>query len=75
MCCFTHISSNKYTSLRAQVYSIWKPVRVLSVKNMQFSVALSREIYKDKGRINVCKLRLKKTLVRQKYAKQTLMPV
>lgn len=39
--------------MRAQVYSIWKPVGVLSVKNMQFSVALSREIYKDKGRMSV----------------------
>lgn len=39
--------------MRAQVYSIWKPVWVLSVKNMQFSVALSREIYKDKGRMSV----------------------
>ena len=39
--------------MRAQVYSIWKPVWVLSVKNMQFSVALSREIHKDKGRMSV----------------------
>ena len=60
--------------MRAQVYSISKPVWVLSVKNMQFSVALSREIYKDKGRMSVSFV-LKKALVRQKYAKQTLTPV
>ena len=61
--------------MRAQVYSIWKPDWVLSVKNRQFSVALSREIYKDKGRMSVSFVLKKKTLVRQKYAKQTLMPV
>ena len=40
---------------------------------MQFSVVLSREINKDKGRMSASFV-LKKTLVRQKYAKQTLMP-